>query len=107
MLQVPRFLLGLLLSASVVESVDRSKFRTCKDTGFCRRHRGTAPPPKFKVLRNSMTNHGLDGLTAILQGEQLDSPPLKLTVKFYGTGVARLQVCSLLCFNVDPFNDSS
>ena len=90
-----RFLLGLLLSVSVVESVDRSKFRTCKDTGFCRRHRGSVPP-KFKVLRSSVASHGLDGLTAILQGEQLDSPPLKLTVKFYDTGVARLQVWSLL-----------
>lgn len=83
--------LAALLSA--VAAVDRSKFRTCKDTGFCRRHRAPAPaPPKFKVLRDSVASHGLDGISAILQGEQLESPPLKLTIKFYDSGVARIQV---------------
>eukprot|EP00613_Pedinella_sp_CCMP2098_P070138 CAMPEP_0171921638 /NCGR_PEP_ID=MMETSP0993-20121228/20470_1 /TAXON_ID=483369 /ORGANISM="non described non described, Strain CCMP2098" /LENGTH=937 /DNA_ID=CAMNT_0012559095 /DNA_START=98 /DNA_END=2911 /DNA_ORIENTATION=+ len=87
-----RFALTSLLLAASVEAVDRSKFRTCKDTGFCRRHRATAPPPKFKVLKNSITSLGLEGLTGILQGELLDSPPLKLSVKFYESGVARLQI---------------
>jgi hypothetical protein len=85
-----RFLAGLLALASV-EAVDRSKFRTCKDTGFCRRHR-SATEPKFTVLKESVVSHGTAGVTALLQGEQLESPPLKLTLKFYGSGVCRLQV---------------
>lgn len=30
---------------AVSHGVDRSKFRTCADTGFCRRHRGATPLP--------------------------------------------------------------
>lgn len=29
------------LSAILVDSVDRSKFRTCQDTGFCKKWRGS------------------------------------------------------------------
>jgi hypothetical protein len=34
----------LSLLVVVVLGVDRSKFRTCQDTGFCRRHRGATGP---------------------------------------------------------------
>jgi len=80
-----------LLAFTPVNAVDRSKFRTCKDTGFCRRHRSAAEP-KFSVLKDSVVTHGNAGVTALLQGEQLESPPLKLTMKFYDTGVCRMQV---------------
>lgn len=35
---------GLLVGA-----VDRSKFRKCSDTGFCKRHRSVAAPPALTV----------------------------------------------------------
>ena len=37
----------LVLSACVgsVLAVDRSKFKTCKDSGFCRRHRDVETEP--------------------------------------------------------------
>jgi hypothetical protein len=83
----------LLLLMRPAAAVDRTKFRTCHDTGFCRRYRAPeSPPPKFKVLKESVTSHGLGGVSALLQGEQLDSPPLRLNVKFYDSGVARMQV---------------
>jgi len=88
-----RFCLLLIGILGSTNAVDRSKFRTCKDTGFCRRHRSPeSPPPQFKLLAGSLASHGLDGITALLQGEQLESAPLKLAVKFYDSGVARLQV---------------
>ena len=40
--------IGLLLSLlQLTEGVDRSKFRTCKDTGFCRRFRDLSSGPVF------------------------------------------------------------
>ncbi len=35
--------LVLLLLAHPAAAVDRSKFRTCKDTGFCKRYRDHKP----------------------------------------------------------------
>ena len=34
------------LSTILVDSVDRSKFRTCQDTGFCRKWRGSSGDSK-------------------------------------------------------------
>lgn len=85
------FLLLNLLHLST--AVDRSKFRTCYDTGFCRRHRSPEEAPqKFRVLKGSVSSRGLEGISALLQGEQLESPPLRLHVQFYDSGVARMQV---------------
>ena len=40
--------LALLLATT--QAVDRSKFRTCQDTRFCRVHRKPpVPPPAYKV----------------------------------------------------------
>ena len=77
-------------------AVDRTKFRTCKDTGFCRRHRSSnVAEPQFRVLKESVASHGLDGITALLQGDQIETPPLKMTLKFYDSGVARIQVSTI------------
>jgi hypothetical protein len=40
-----RVLVALALAASAL-AVDRSKFRTCNDAGFCRRHRSKAAEPE-------------------------------------------------------------
>lgn len=34
-------------------AVDKKKFRKCSDTGFCRRNRGRASPPKSPVRKES------------------------------------------------------
>ena len=40
-----RLLAALALLAGAL-AVDRSKFRTCNDAGFCRRHRGKTAEPE-------------------------------------------------------------
>eukprot|EP00617_Octactis_speculum_P024935 CAMPEP_0185770024 /NCGR_PEP_ID=MMETSP1174-20130828/57134_1 /TAXON_ID=35687 /ORGANISM="Dictyocha speculum, Strain CCMP1381" /LENGTH=931 /DNA_ID=CAMNT_0028455309 /DNA_START=42 /DNA_END=2837 /DNA_ORIENTATION=+ len=88
------FVLAFLLSfSSSVFSVDQSKFRTCKETGFCRRNRNRpGPPPQFSVLPSSVATHGKDGLTALLQSNQLEAPPLKMGISVYDSGVVRMQI---------------
>lgn len=91
----PAWLMVVVLAclATAANAVDRAKFRTCRDTGFCRRHRAPAPPPPtFSVLRDSVTVSGLHGLSALLQDESFETPPLKMNLRFYDNGVARLQV---------------
>lgn len=44
------------------------------------------------MLKESVSSHGLEGISALLQGEHLESPPLRLHVKFYDSGVARMQL---------------
>jgi hypothetical protein len=76
-----------------IHAVDRTKFRTCKDSGFCRRHRSSNMDAnaKFHVLKDSVKSHGTEGITAILQNDHVEHP-LKLTLKFYKSGVTRIQV---------------
>ena len=56
-----RFVLCLVVALSLLlhlsqraEAVDRSKFRTCADTGFCRRHRGAAAVHTYRVEGGSL-----------------------------------------------------
>mmetsp|Transcript_30849 Transcript_30849/g.69275 ORF Transcript_30849/g.69275 Transcript_30849/m.69275 type:complete len:938 (-) Transcript_30849:398-3211(-) len=91
-MKTPGFLVALAC-ASPTLAVDRSKFRTCQDTGFCRRNRTPRSPPKpYRLLKESVANHGDDGMSAILTQAESDSPPLKFVAKFYESGVARLQI---------------
>lgn len=41
------FTVTLFLVLVLASAVDRSKFRTCQDTGFCRRYRGKEFGPVF------------------------------------------------------------
>ena len=84
----------LVLLFQTCHAVDRAQFRTCSSTGFCKRHRSPVDaPPSFKVLKESVASHGLDGVSALLQADNLESPPLRLNIRFYDSGVVRLQVC--------------
>ena len=52
------YVLALVLVCSAL-AVDRSKFRTCQQTSFCRRHRDFQAPT-FRLLPDSVTWHGLE-----------------------------------------------
>ena len=45
--------LAAALALATTSAVDRSKFRTCQDTRFCRQHRRPpVPPPAYRVDYN-------------------------------------------------------
>lgn len=93
-------------------SVDRSKFRTCGDTGFCRRYRGKAPA-NYQVIFYYCTHQSMltfsfnnqyevdiDSVNAVpnhfeakLRGtDNHDSKKLNLQVSFYTSGTARVKI---------------
>ena len=76
---------------SVTSAVDKSKFRTCKDTGFCRRYRKHVPHSHYHIDRASIVK-GTDSIQATLKGGPAEAVPLPLTVSFYDTGVARVRI---------------
>lgn len=87
-----------------VVSVDRSKFRTCEQTAFCRRNRNPdSSPPSYHVMKQSIESSEQDGLSAILENDHPDAPQYKLNVKFYDSGVSRIQVTCLYIINVELF----
>ena len=61
----------------------------CKDTGFCRRHRGLQGP-KFEVLAASLSIKG-PTVTASLRNAR-DSQDLLLSLKAYADGFVRLMI---------------
>jgi hypothetical protein len=75
-----------------VASVDRSKFRTCDQTAFCRRNRNPEiPPPPYHIMKESITS-GEMGVSVLLEGEHPEAPQYKMDIKFYDSGVSRIQV---------------
>ena len=88
-----RHLLALLLLGGVSRAVgvDHAKFRTCQQTGFCRRRRSVAHHHPYVVAPNSLT---VDASGAV-QGKLHGGPygvSLTLDVLAYASGVARLRV---------------
>lgn len=86
-------LCSLLLSlvCDFVVAVDRSKFRRCSDTGFCRKHREKADAGSAYSLEKSsivFADTTLDATIAHSNGD--DS--LKLHIEFYESGAARVRV---------------
>lgn len=78
-----------------VVSVDRSKFRTCDQTAFCRRNRSPRDVlPSYHVMKESIKPQGEDGngISLLLEGEHSEAPQYKLDIKFYDSGVSRIQV---------------
>ena len=65
------------------------EFKKCKDTGFCRRHRGIAGP-KFEVTAESISVSG-PTLSAALRNTR-DGKDLLLSLKAYEGGFVRLIV---------------
>eukprot|EP00949_MAST-11_sp_MAST-11-sp1_P000081 g81.t1 len=87
-------LLICLMLVCGAEAVDRSKFRKCGDTGFCRRYRGHVPKSHFHIDASSISLPGQDGsiMRAKIIGGPEGSIPLDLAIHFYANGVARMRV---------------
>ncbi len=94
--------LVLVVFVNVGEAVDRSKFRTCEQTGFCRRLRTTSASNKEKqyaqqgwyVDASSVT---FDAATSSLRAELRNprhpkQPALVLSAALFNNGVARVQI---------------
>ncbi len=85
--------LALLLAAPVL-SVDRAKFRTCDQTGFCRRHRHEVPNHKYVVAPGTFLLHSDGVLRAELHGGPF-GVPLALQVSAFTCGVVRMRITEL------------
>ena len=82
--------LAAALALATTSAVDRSKFRTCQDTRFCRQHRRPpVPPPAYRVDVPSVRL--VDG---VLRMELSDGaqPPLVVTVAPHAAGVVRTRI---------------
>lgn len=86
--------MAVVLLAGVAMAVDRSKFRTCKDTSFCRRHRNSQIASQYYIVPASMQVTDSSAL-AELRSSETGSPPFKLDVRFYRTGTARVRVTEI------------
>lgn len=112
-------LLLLLLTTVTVTAVDKSKFRTCQSTGFCKRYRDHKPAshvslpsaptvpfllsdplplppfildPQFHVDTTSLDRKDPHKASATLLGGPQGSVPLNLDIYFYKSGVARVKI---------------
>lgn len=83
----------LLAALTAATAVDRSKFRTCNDASFCRRHRSKTSEPEFRVGPSTVKVDSVNGLvSATLTSDAAGSPPFNLAVHFYESGVARVRI---------------
>ena len=91
-----RLLTLILTTLSVcVQSVDRKKFRTCDQTGFCRRNRGNVPKIKFKVSSidtKDGTSFKADLLPVHVAHGLSHYHPLKMNIEVYDNMVVRVRV---------------
>ena len=81
---------ALLLCEHETLAVDHAKFRTCSQTGFCRRHRSVDPPRGYVIAPESIVASD-GGLQMKLHGGPFGAP-LTLSLHAYDSGVARLRV---------------
>ena len=82
-------LLGLFAAS---EQVDHAKFRTCAQTGFCRRHRVSELPHPYVVAPGSLAVDGSSGeVTGTLHGGPF-GVSLSLRLIAYDSGAARLRI---------------
>jgi len=85
-------LLGLFALLGLVNGVDRSKFRTCETSSFCRRHRGVSSEPELRVVLPSVRVDGKGVVTAELSAAVPGSPPFELSLQAFATGAVRMRV---------------
>ena len=84
-------LLACVLSSAIVTAVDKSKFRTCDQTGFCRRHRKHQPKSHYRVDASSIIKEN-GRVKATLVGGPAEAVPLPIEITFLTTGVARVRI---------------
>ena len=84
-------LLVCVLSSAIVTAVDKSKFRTCDQTGFCRRHRKHQPKSHYRVDASSIVKEN-GRVKATLVGGPAEAVPLPIEITFLTTGVARVRI---------------
>ncbi|KAJ1445175.1 glycosyl hydrolases family 31-domain-containing protein [Pelagophyceae sp. CCMP2097] len=78
-----------------VSAVDQSKFRKCRDTGFCRRHRmpDASPPPKYAVDAGTVAALEGGGAEMILRATNDAAVPLSLKLLPHaGSDVLRVRL---------------
>jgi alpha 1,3-glucosidase len=80
-----------LILVALVAAVDRSKFRTCQDTGFCRRHRTSGPTDQF-LVQSSTVQLSHNHFTAVVTSSHSHKSPLKLDISFLESGSARFRL---------------
>lgn len=91
------FIFALLVN-SCVRGAEWSKFKTCADIGFCRRHRHFAAPlgSRYKLDPFSLTVskwQNFPALTAPIEGK--DRPTMQLVILMFAAGVARVVIDDL------------
>lgn len=82
----------VLSSLSLVLSVDRSKFRTCEQTGFCKRNRNLQEGSSQHFLRASSIQVSSSSFSAELHHPSFEANPLILTVSCYQNGIFRTSI---------------
>ncbi len=80
-----------VVSLQVTNAVDKSKFRTCDQTGFCRRHRKHQPKSHYRVDYGSIVKEA-GRVKATLLGGPAEAVPLPFEISFLSTGVARVRI---------------
>jgi len=89
----------LLSCVACVMAVDRSKFRTCKQTGFCSRYRDIDHQISDYSLLGSFGNE--EGSMVARVGKTGEEE-LKLTIKAIDSGVLRLRIDEIQSFRWAP-----
>lgn len=86
-------LVVVAVAFALVASVDRSKFKTCTQAGFCKRHRDKTAEPEWHVAAGSLAVDAATAtLSASVQSAAPGSPPFDLRIAFYASGVARVRL---------------
>jgi len=82
-------MLRLSLLFAAAGAVDRSKFRTCQDTRFCKTYRAAAAPPAYRVAPASVA---LDGGRLRFEVSEGQLAPLAVSVAPLADSVVRVRV---------------
>lgn len=98
LLRAALLLLALAAAPPPTRAAEWSKMKKCADLGFCRRHRGVAPPrprPAYAVEAGSVglsAWRGANALTGLLRADGGAEPPLAFAVTALADGMYRVVV---------------
>lgn len=87
-------LLSLFFFCIYVNAVDKSKFRTCDQTAFCKRHRNTHIVQEYFIEPSSVTFHEKESLVTcdLKNGKWPLQPSLSLNIQAIANAVTRVSV---------------